>query len=104
MSEKLPTGRLEDCGCGPGANEVNELSGLGAASPGGKAARIESPVLLPPMPKPKRKKPRSKGTGPHCVTGQRGNVVHCYIDKSVAERVAKAFGKRSGATFKVRKR
>lgn len=50
------------------------------------------------------KKPRSKGRGPYCVLSHKGNVVHCYENEGTAERVARSFGARSGAEFRVEKR
>jgi hypothetical protein len=103
----LPTGDLKDCGCGPGDDEVKGLSGVRieklerAPESLGDRARVEF-AAAPRMKRPR--KPRSKGAGAFCVLSHKGNVVHCYHDKSTAARVAERFGERTGTTFKVKKR
>lgn len=148
----VPIGDLEDCGCGPGRDEVRGLSGArgstgapkrrdrrqmtldtgeesfalvhpptpeswGRFDPGAPQERMsfdfddyEEPprrFVPPPRPRPKApkpRKPRSKGTGPYCVLSHKGKVVHCYHEKSVADRVAKSFGSRTGTKFTVKER
>ena len=60
----------------------------------------------PTIPRPKPRKPRSKGTGPFCVISHKGKTVHCYESEGTANRVADSFSKRgrSGTKFHVEKR
>lgn len=113
-TKQLPNGDLGDCGCGPGPSEVEGLSGTSSYTPiraGGykpaqrrPAAPSWAPATSRPPPSPRKKKTRSKGKGPYCVISHKGNTVHCYVDESVAQRVARRFGERSKTRFTVKKR
>lgn len=93
MSE-IEIGELGDCDCNAGA-DATEGAGTGAA-----------PMRFKRRRPPKVKKPRSKGTGTHCVMSHKGKVVHCYEQKATADRVAEAFTRRgrAGTKFTVKKR
>ena len=81
-----------------------KLGGLGECPCESQGGDLRVPKV-PAAPK-KPRKPRSKGGGSHCVISHKGKTVHCYADKSVAERVAAAFTAqgRAGTSFHVGKR
>jgi hypothetical protein len=94
VSVDLEVGDLGDCPCSEGAGG-GDLSGVG-----------EAPMRFVPHRPPRRRKPRSKGKGAHCVTSHKGTVVHCYESEATANRVAQAFTRRgkAGTKFTVKKR
>lgn len=106
MSRKR-IGNLKDCVCRTDdASVAGGIAGLSdimirVDTPGGApGARAASSAVAKP------RKPRSKGTGQHCVISHKGRTVHCYEDRATADRVASAFTKRGKAKtpFTVRDR
>lgn len=106
--DDLPMGGLDDCDCRDqsGADPVSSERILVPESaptpaPTFRPLKITSEVQTTFV---RPKKPRSKGTGSHCVVSHKGKIVHCYHDPGVAKRVAKSFGDRTGTKFTVKDR
>lgn len=101
MSDRKRIGTLKDCVC-----RTDSVGGGGVAGLSDITIRVDTPGGATSSSTAKPRKPRSKGTGQHCVISHKGKTVHCYEDRSTAERVAESFTRRgkSGSKFTVRDR